>query len=97
MSTAFCVWCDNNNFNGVLNKYLEADGTIKPQYVTAGNGVEHDHKQAMSLHRWHRDNHVVLNNQQMTMRINNALCWLRIQCQFAQCNIGPSDCIHNDT
>eukprot|EP00971_Amphidinium_carterae_P049974 984923-Amphidinium_carterae.4 len=77
MSTAFLAWCDNNGANGVLNK---ADGTtIKPQCVTADNGMEHDHKQAMSLHRWHRDNQFVLNNQQMTTRINNALNGAELQ------------------
>eukprot|EP00971_Amphidinium_carterae_P024319 479996-Amphidinium_carterae.3 len=72
MSQTFCNWCDQNSLTGVLNKFLEADGTIKPQYATADNGVEHDHKQAMALHRWHRDNQMVLNNQLMTMRIHNA-------------------------
>eukprot|EP00971_Amphidinium_carterae_P286494 5688042-Amphidinium_carterae.1 len=63
----------DNGLQAVLNKCLEASGmTIKPQYVTADNGVERDHKQAMSLHRWHRGNQMVLKNQQMTMRINSA-------------------------
>eukprot|EP00971_Amphidinium_carterae_P282030 5598436-Amphidinium_carterae.1 len=34
MSQAFRNWCDQNSLTGVLNKHLEADGTIKPQYVT---------------------------------------------------------------
>eukprot|EP00971_Amphidinium_carterae_P091864 1818539-Amphidinium_carterae.2 len=55
MSQAFRNWCENNGLNLVLNKYLEADGTIKPQYVTTDNGVEHDRKMAMSLHKWHKD------------------------------------------
>eukprot|EP00971_Amphidinium_carterae_P251250 4987637-Amphidinium_carterae.1 len=63
MSQTFCNWCDRNTFTSVLNKYLEADGTIKQQYVVADNGVDHDHKQEMSLHRWHRDDHMVLTSQ----------------------------------
>eukprot|EP00971_Amphidinium_carterae_P300181 5964261-Amphidinium_carterae.4 len=54
MSQRFGNWCDQNTLTGVLNKCLEADGTIKQQYAVADNGVERDHKQAMSLHRWHR-------------------------------------------
>eukprot|EP00971_Amphidinium_carterae_P352634 6492683-Amphidinium_carterae.4 len=72
MSRTFCKWCEQNNLMAVLNKYLEADGTIKQQYVMADNGVEHNHNQAMALHRWHRDNHMVLTNQQMAMRVNAA-------------------------
>eukprot|EP00971_Amphidinium_carterae_P349416 6491009-Amphidinium_carterae.1 len=48
-----------------------ADGrTIKQQYVTADNGVEHNHNRAMALHRWHRDNHMVLTIQQMAIPAN---------------------------
>eukprot|EP00971_Amphidinium_carterae_P068726 1360838-Amphidinium_carterae.3 len=65
-------WCEQNNLMTVLNKYLVADGTSKQQYVMADNGVEHNHNQAMALHRWHRDNHMVLTNQQMAARVNNA-------------------------
>eukprot|EP00971_Amphidinium_carterae_P015067 297513-Amphidinium_carterae.2 len=68
MSNAFRGWCEQNNLTTVLNKYLEANGTIKQQYVVADNGVEHNHDQAMALDKWHRDNHMVLSNQQMTMR-----------------------------
>eukprot|EP00971_Amphidinium_carterae_P099632 1970547-Amphidinium_carterae.1 len=57
----------------ILSKYLKADGkAIKQQYVTVDNGVEHNHIQAMALHRWHRDNAMVLTNQQMAFRVNNA-------------------------
>eukprot|EP00971_Amphidinium_carterae_P042602 837685-Amphidinium_carterae.2 len=72
MSNTFRNWCDQNNLTAVLNKYLEVDGTIKQQYVIADNGVEHDHKQAMGLRIWHRDTQMILTNQQMTMRVNNA-------------------------
>eukprot|EP00971_Amphidinium_carterae_P149547 2965246-Amphidinium_carterae.1 len=65
-------WCENSGPNVVLNKYLDADGKIKPQYVTADNGIEHDHKIAMCLHKWHRDNDLTLTNQQVTMRVSNA-------------------------
>eukprot|EP00971_Amphidinium_carterae_P217599 4319479-Amphidinium_carterae.2 len=59
-------------FDSRAQQVLGGRQTIKPQYVMADNGVERDHKQAMALHRWHRDSHMVLNDQQMTMRINNA-------------------------
>eukprot|EP00971_Amphidinium_carterae_P136038 2695635-Amphidinium_carterae.1 len=72
MSQAFRNWCENNWLNVVLNKYLEADGSIKPQYATTDNGVEHDHKVAMPLRKWHNDNFLVLNNQHVTMQISNA-------------------------
>eukprot|EP00971_Amphidinium_carterae_P067954 1344760-Amphidinium_carterae.2 len=71
-SAGFRSWCDQNNLNGVLNKYLETDGTIKPQYVTADSGAEHDHSQTMEFHTWRCDNDMVLNKQLMTMRINGA-------------------------
>eukprot|EP00971_Amphidinium_carterae_P094879 1877321-Amphidinium_carterae.1 len=73
MSSTFHIWCEQNNLMPILSKYLEADGkTIKQQYVTADNGVEHNHNQAMALHRWHRDNAMVLTNQLMAIRVNNA-------------------------
>eukprot|EP00971_Amphidinium_carterae_P248776 4938286-Amphidinium_carterae.1 len=53
MASTLRKWCDQNNLTGVFNKYFEADGTMKPYHMTADNGVEHDHKQAMALHRWH--------------------------------------------
>eukprot|EP00971_Amphidinium_carterae_P044658 878508-Amphidinium_carterae.2 len=65
MSQTFRNWCEQNNLTTVLNKYLKADGTVKQQYVMADN-------QATALHNWHRDNRIVLTNQQMTMRVNNA-------------------------
>eukprot|EP00971_Amphidinium_carterae_P231316 4590417-Amphidinium_carterae.1 len=30
---------------------MDNDGTMKPQYVTGDNGIEHDHKQTMALHK----------------------------------------------
>eukprot|EP00971_Amphidinium_carterae_P171607 3402236-Amphidinium_carterae.2 len=72
MSQAFKNWCKNNRLNVALNKYLEADGAIKPQYVTADNCVEHDHNIAMSLHKWHKGNEMVVSYQHVTMRVSNA-------------------------
>eukprot|EP00971_Amphidinium_carterae_P235779 4679317-Amphidinium_carterae.1 len=66
------VWCENNELKGVINKHLEADGTVKAQYVTADSVVERDHQQAMSLHNWHSDNELVVNSQHVTMRVSNA-------------------------
>eukprot|EP00971_Amphidinium_carterae_P265141 5259249-Amphidinium_carterae.1 len=70
MASTFCNLRNQNNLTGVLNKYLEAVGTIWQQYVVADNGVEHDHKHALALHRWHRDIHIVQSN--LTMRVNTA-------------------------
>eukprot|EP00971_Amphidinium_carterae_P264421 5245414-Amphidinium_carterae.1 len=57
----------------ILSKYLEADGkTNKQQYVTADNGEEHNHNHSIALNRWHRDNTMILTNQQMAIRVNNA-------------------------
>eukprot|EP00971_Amphidinium_carterae_P062763 1242375-Amphidinium_carterae.1 len=67
------AWCEQNNLLTILNKYVEVDGkTIKQQSVTTDNSVEHDHNQAMALHRWHRDNAMVLTNQLIAIRVNNA-------------------------
>eukprot|EP00971_Amphidinium_carterae_P317928 6320096-Amphidinium_carterae.2 len=49
MSRTFRNWCEQSNLMAIPNKYLEADGTIKQQYVTADNGVEHNHNQATAL------------------------------------------------
>eukprot|EP00971_Amphidinium_carterae_P228702 4536669-Amphidinium_carterae.2 len=61
-------WCENNGLTDILAKFIEADGnTIKPQYVTADNGLETDHRAAMSLHKWQpEDNDALLS---VTMRI----------------------------
>eukprot|EP00971_Amphidinium_carterae_P291827 5792990-Amphidinium_carterae.1 len=50
---------------------MEADGTMKPQYVTGDNGVEHDHKVALSLHKWNKDSeaNTIYNGQTITMRV----------------------------
>eukprot|EP00971_Amphidinium_carterae_P328103 6459820-Amphidinium_carterae.1 len=69
MSNAFRNWCDQNNLTGVLNKYLEADGTIKQRYVFTDSGVEHNIRQCPYTGG---TGTTVLTNQQMTMRVNNA-------------------------
>eukprot|EP00971_Amphidinium_carterae_P268266 5322542-Amphidinium_carterae.1 len=80
MSQTFHNWCDQNNLTGMLLKHLEADGTIKQQYVVAEHGVERDHKRAMALHRWHKDNHMVLSHQQMAIFNEGQQCrqWHRV-------------------
>eukprot|EP00971_Amphidinium_carterae_P318428 6329210-Amphidinium_carterae.1 len=43
---------------------------MKPQYVTSDNGVEHDHKVAMALHKWNKGTKPnVYNGQSITMRV----------------------------
>eukprot|EP00971_Amphidinium_carterae_P247103 4907493-Amphidinium_carterae.1 len=79
----------NPTFNGQraneFTKFFGTDGTIKPQYVTVDNGLETDHKAAMSLHLWqwqqsfdilHADrtghevnSHVTILNPQITMHV----------------------------
>eukprot|EP00971_Amphidinium_carterae_P200326 3975440-Amphidinium_carterae.1 len=68
---SFRGWCENNNFSTLLNKFMDADGTMKPQYVTGDNGVEHDHKVAMLLHKWNKDAeaNTIYNGQTITMRV----------------------------
>eukprot|EP00971_Amphidinium_carterae_P179499 3560133-Amphidinium_carterae.1 len=60
----------------MLYKYMDNDGTMKPQYVTGDNGIKHDHKQAMALHRWNKPEPAVYNGQHISMRVgtppNNA-------------------------
>eukprot|EP00971_Amphidinium_carterae_P251020 4982867-Amphidinium_carterae.1 len=41
---SFRGFCANNNLSTLLNKFMDTDGSLKPQYVTGDNGVEHDHK-----------------------------------------------------
>eukprot|EP00971_Amphidinium_carterae_P126214 2500381-Amphidinium_carterae.1 len=67
----FGGFCENNNLSTLLNKYMETDGTMKPQYVTGDNGVEHDHKVAMALHKWNKgtEHNAVYNGQSITMRV----------------------------
>eukprot|EP00971_Amphidinium_carterae_P013187 260191-Amphidinium_carterae.1 len=56
MTVAFRQWCEDNGLTTIPAKFLENDGkTIKPQYVTAESGMEHDHNAAMSLHKWHNE------------------------------------------
>eukprot|EP00971_Amphidinium_carterae_P288604 5730621-Amphidinium_carterae.4 len=72
MSRTSMNWCEQNNLMTIVSKYLEADGKTIKQYVTTDNGVEHDHNQAMALYHWHRDNTIILTNQLMAIRVNDA-------------------------
>eukprot|EP00971_Amphidinium_carterae_P349711 6491169-Amphidinium_carterae.3 len=68
----FRDFCENNGLSTMLYKYMENDGTMKPQYVTGDNGIEHDHKQAMAPHKWNRPEaapNAVCNGQHMSMRV----------------------------
>eukprot|EP00971_Amphidinium_carterae_P099492 1968182-Amphidinium_carterae.3 len=40
LTTAFKQFCENNGLSKILTKFIEPDGTIKPQYVTVDNGLE---------------------------------------------------------
>eukprot|EP00971_Amphidinium_carterae_P323962 6438143-Amphidinium_carterae.1 len=56
----------------MLYKYMDNDGTMKPQSVTGDNGIEHDNRQAMALHRWNRPEpaaNAVYNGQRISMRV----------------------------
>eukprot|EP00971_Amphidinium_carterae_P098373 1945943-Amphidinium_carterae.1 len=53
----------------MLYKYRGHDGTMKPQYVRSDNGIEHDHRQAMTLHKWNRPEPTIYNGQHISMRV----------------------------
>eukprot|EP00971_Amphidinium_carterae_P348491 6490520-Amphidinium_carterae.1 len=67
----FRGFCENNGLSTMLYKCMDNEGTMKPQYVTGDNGIEHDHKQAMALHRWNKPEpaaNAVYNGQHISMR-----------------------------
>eukprot|EP00971_Amphidinium_carterae_P346239 6487585-Amphidinium_carterae.2 len=49
LTIAFKQFCENTGLSTILIKFVQTDGTIKPQYVTVDNGLETDHKVAMGL------------------------------------------------
>eukprot|EP00971_Amphidinium_carterae_P154656 3066548-Amphidinium_carterae.1 len=51
--------------------WLDHSVAIKPQCVTAGNGLETDHKAAMSLHKWNNEDDNVVADSRIAMRVNN--------------------------
>eukprot|EP00971_Amphidinium_carterae_P243032 4825800-Amphidinium_carterae.1 len=53
----------------MLHKYLDNEGNMKPHCVTGDNGIEHDHKQAMALHKWNKPKPTIFNGQHVTMRV----------------------------
>eukprot|EP00971_Amphidinium_carterae_P104728 2074068-Amphidinium_carterae.1 len=69
MTTAFKQFCENNGFSTMLTKFIEADGTIKPQYLDSG--LETDHKVAMGPHTWHSGDNDMLANNRLTLRMGN--------------------------
>eukprot|EP00971_Amphidinium_carterae_P135952 2693917-Amphidinium_carterae.1 len=77
MTVAFKQWCDSNGLTAILRRFLDQDGdTLKPQYVTTDNGLEHDHNAIMSLHKWHiEDNDVVMNNRAVRLTTDNGMQW----------------------
>eukprot|EP00971_Amphidinium_carterae_P301619 5992472-Amphidinium_carterae.1 len=97
---SFRNFCENNGLSPMLYKFLDNDGNMKQQYIQMDNGIEHDHKQAMALHKWNRPEPAVYNGQNVTMRVgtppNNAPeCYLyrqRAQCHHSahSDNVAPS-------
>eukprot|EP00971_Amphidinium_carterae_P067098 1328186-Amphidinium_carterae.1 len=78
MTMAFRQWCDDHCLTTTMAIFLENDGkTIKPQYVTTDNGMEHDHNAATSLHKWHNeDNDVtIFNNNKVKPGGDNGWQW----------------------
>eukprot|EP00971_Amphidinium_carterae_P039720 780168-Amphidinium_carterae.4 len=69
MRRTFRGFCENNGLSTMLYKYMDNDGTMKPQYVTGDNGIENDHRQAMALHRWNRPEPAIYNGQHISMRV----------------------------
>eukprot|EP00971_Amphidinium_carterae_P176011 3489010-Amphidinium_carterae.1 len=56
-------FCENNGLSTMLYKYMDNEGNMKPQYVQGDNGIEHDHRQAMALHKWNRPEPTAYNGQ----------------------------------
>eukprot|EP00971_Amphidinium_carterae_P232753 4619332-Amphidinium_carterae.1 len=42
---------------------------MRPQFVHQDNGIEHDHKRAMALHKWNGPESTMVNGQHVTMRV----------------------------
>eukprot|EP00971_Amphidinium_carterae_P087965 1740306-Amphidinium_carterae.2 len=71
LSVSFKQWCNNNGLSDIWTKFLEADGkTITPQYVTADDCHETDHKAEYHLHKWHNEDDNVVANSHIAMRVN---------------------------
>eukprot|EP00971_Amphidinium_carterae_P131130 2597584-Amphidinium_carterae.1 len=66
---SFRQFCDHNALSTMLLKYMDNEGNMRPQFVHQGNGVEHDHKRAMALHKWTGPAPTILNGQTVTMRV----------------------------
>eukprot|EP00971_Amphidinium_carterae_P255258 5067359-Amphidinium_carterae.2 len=69
MLRTFRGFCENNGLSTMLYNYMENHGTMKPQYVTGDNGIKHDHRQAMALHKWNRPEPAIYNEQHMSIRV----------------------------
>eukprot|EP00971_Amphidinium_carterae_P006096 120226-Amphidinium_carterae.1 len=53
----------------MLRKFTDDKGNMLPQYVHQDNGIEHDHKRAMALHKWQGPEPTIINGQNVTMRV----------------------------
>eukprot|EP00971_Amphidinium_carterae_P121627 2408562-Amphidinium_carterae.1 len=75
--SAFRGFCENNGLSPMLYKFLDNEGNVKQQYIQMDNGIEHDHKQAMALHKWNRPEPAVYNGQHVTTRVGTTQHWSR--------------------
>eukprot|EP00971_Amphidinium_carterae_P200785 3984384-Amphidinium_carterae.1 len=76
MTVALRQWCGDNGLIMILAKFLENNGkTLKPQYVTADNGMEYDHNAAMSLHMWHNEDNDVTVFNSKKVKFGGDNCW----------------------
>eukprot|EP00971_Amphidinium_carterae_P157052 3113132-Amphidinium_carterae.1 len=61
---SFRQFCEHNGLSSMLLKYMDNDGNIRHQYVHQDNGIEHDHKRAMALHKLNGPEPTIVNGQQ---------------------------------
>eukprot|EP00971_Amphidinium_carterae_P095717 1894257-Amphidinium_carterae.1 len=66
---SFRGFCEHNGLSPILRKFLANESNMKQQFVHQDNGIEHDHKRAMALHKWNGQEPTIVNGQHVTMRV----------------------------
>eukprot|EP00971_Amphidinium_carterae_P181044 3591361-Amphidinium_carterae.1 len=62
-------FCEHNGLGAMLQKFIDNEGNMRPQFVHQDHGIEHDHKRAMALHKWDGPEPTIVNGQHVTMRV----------------------------
>eukprot|EP00971_Amphidinium_carterae_P036480 717262-Amphidinium_carterae.1 len=65
---SFHAFCEHNGLSTMLHKFIDSEGHLRPQFVHQDNGIEHDHKRAMALHKWDEPEPTIVSGQHVTMR-----------------------------